>query len=47
MTNSKLNHLDIDYVRSCFPTFKEPLAAKPPSLKTPVAAMWQVQYWTN
>lgn len=28
MTNSKLNHLDIDYVRSCFPTFKEPLAAK-------------------
>lgn len=28
MTNSRLNRLDIDFVRSCFPTFKEPLAAK-------------------
>ena len=28
MSNKALHHLDIDYVRSCFPTFSEPLAAK-------------------
>ncbi len=28
MTDIKRNHLDVDFVRSCFPTFKEPLAAK-------------------
>lgn len=28
MTDTRLNHLDIDFVRRCFPTFKEPLAAK-------------------
>ncbi len=28
MTEAKLNSLDLDYIRSCFPTFKEPLAAK-------------------
>ena len=28
MTNSRLNSLDIDFVRSCFPTFNEPLAGK-------------------
>ena len=28
MSNSKLNHLDVDFIRSCFPTFKHPLAAK-------------------
>jgi len=28
MTNTKLNKLDLDFARSCFPTFKEPLAAK-------------------
>ncbi len=28
MTNNAMQHLDIDYVRSCFPTFAEPLAAK-------------------
>ena len=28
MANTKLNHLDVDFIRSCFPTFKQPLAAK-------------------
>lgn len=28
MTDTKLNQLDVDFVRSCFPTFKQPLAAK-------------------
>lgn len=27
-SSKKLNHLDVDFVRSCFPTFQEPLAAK-------------------
>ncbi len=28
MKNQRLNQLDIDFVRSCFPTFEQPLAAK-------------------
>ena len=28
MANSKLNHLDVNFIRDCFPTFKHPLAAK-------------------
>ncbi len=28
MTDTKLNHLDVNFIRSCFPTFEEPLAAK-------------------
>ncbi len=28
MTDNRLNQLDLDFVRSCFPTFEEPLAAK-------------------
>ena len=28
MANAKLNHLDVDFIRSCFPTFNQPLAAK-------------------
>lgn len=28
MTENRLNQLDLDYVRSCFPTFEEPLASR-------------------
>ncbi len=28
MAHARLNHLDVNFIRSCFPTFEEPLAAK-------------------
>ena len=28
MAQTKLNHLDVDFIRCCFPTFEHPLAAK-------------------